>query len=79
MKQEQGDTDEAIKMLEEWERENPGTGKELYYAHMTMLLEEEGNEAAVNRLFSQMQSMKEVTQDFRFADFAGRVHKYLGR
>jgi len=79
MKQEQGDTDEAIKMLEEWERENPGTGKELYYAHMTMLLEEEGNEAAVSRLFSQMQSMKEVTQDFRFADFAGRVHKYLGR
>lgn len=79
MKQEQGETDEAVRMLEDWESANPDKGKELYYAHISILLSDAGNEDAVRRLFDRMREIDEVREDFRFRDVTGRVMRYLGQ
>lgn len=77
IKEEMGRPQEAIAYLEEWENENPDSGKELYFAHACLLLKEKGQKHKLEKLYKRMKKSKEVVKDYRFAEIARQIEKYL--
>jgi len=76
MKNELGEEEEAIELLEEWEKLHPEEGLELYFFHMCMLLKHEGNEGKVSKLYEKICQIPGATEDFRFDEIESQVLKY---
>ena len=78
IKNELGDTDGALRSLDEWERENPDSGKELYFAHAYILMAGQGNEKQLGELYLKMEEIDEVTEDFRYENIRRQILTYIG-
>ena len=79
IKDELGESEEALGYLRDWEKGNPDPGKELYFAHALILLKNEGNKKELGELYSRMKLSGEVKSDFRYRDMARRIEDYLSR
>ena len=77
MKKELGESREAAESLEKWELENPDSGKEIYFLHACLLLEETGNRGSLEELYERMKKIKEVWEDNRFKQVEAQIERYI--